>query len=488
MEQSPQAHAEAHGRGRRRRARRRRAARARAAVRHPVPAAGQLIPVHRNRASASRCGASTASGATTPRMRSSAARTPRASRRSSSRSRPMRCSSCRRARRSTTRIRRSPRTTTTRSSSSRRSARAGATSPADKRARLRVRATRVGLDMTRRDLQNMMANEKKPWEIGKSFDRAAIVSHLHPASATGHFTKGAIWLKVNGQVKQSSDLSKMIWSVAEQVAQPVDVLRALSRRHHLQRHARERRAGRCRATSWPATSTACTTSTSRSCEHEAAQSRHQGRQHRAHALRPRQRGRPERVAGARMDEPAGGHAQLRRHVLRPGRADRQRLVALADLRHSGRRTPASRAAPATRKARDPANAMQSRNDYGEAAYGGPAPPPGDKPHRYIFTVFALKVGKLEVPRERLVRDGRLHAQRQQDRDRELHGAVRPLTVVIPANAGIQRREHGRHWVPAFAGTTKSILRHQQAHAIAARLVVVLEAEQARRAARPRAAR
>jgi fumarylpyruvate hydrolase len=76
----------------------------------------------------------------------------------------------------------------------------------------------VGLDMTRRDLQNMMANEKKPWEIGKSFDRAAIVSYLHPSSRTGHFTKGAIWLKVNGDTKQSSDLSKMIWNVAEQIA------------------------------------------------------------------------------------------------------------------------------------------------------------------------------------------------------------------------------------------------------------------------------
>jgi fumarylpyruvate hydrolase len=81
-----------------------------------------------------------------------------------------------------------------------------------------VYAYAVGLDMTRRDLQNMMANEKKPWEIGKSFDRAAILSHLHPATATGHFTKGAIWLKVNGETKQSSDLNKMIWSVAEQVA------------------------------------------------------------------------------------------------------------------------------------------------------------------------------------------------------------------------------------------------------------------------------
>jgi fumarylpyruvate hydrolase len=89
--------------------------------------------------------------------------------------------------------------------------------PADK-AQDCVFAYAVGLDMTRRDLQNAMANEKKPWEIGKSFDHAAIISGLHPASTTGHFTKGAITLKVNGQVKQSSDLSKMIWNVSEQIA------------------------------------------------------------------------------------------------------------------------------------------------------------------------------------------------------------------------------------------------------------------------------
>jgi Raf kinase inhibitor-like YbhB/YbcL family protein len=45
----------------------------------------------------------------------------------------------------------------------------------------------------------------------------------------------------------------------------------------------------------------------------------------------------------------------------------------------------------------PAGAMQSRNDYGESGYGGPCPPPGDRPHRYIFTVYALKTGRLEVP-------------------------------------------------------------------------------------------
>jgi fumarylpyruvate hydrolase len=76
----------------------------------------------------------------------------------------------------------------------------------------------LGLDMTRRDLQNGMAAEKKPWEIGKSFDHAAVLGPIHPASKTGHFTKGAISLAVNGTIRQNSDLEKMIWSVAEQIA------------------------------------------------------------------------------------------------------------------------------------------------------------------------------------------------------------------------------------------------------------------------------
>jgi fumarylpyruvate hydrolase len=76
----------------------------------------------------------------------------------------------------------------------------------------------LGLDMTRRDLQNGMAAEKKPWEIGKSFDHAAVLGPIHPATKTGHFVNGAISLAINGTVKQSSDLKNMIWSVAEQIA------------------------------------------------------------------------------------------------------------------------------------------------------------------------------------------------------------------------------------------------------------------------------
>ena len=76
----------------------------------------------------------------------------------------------------------------------------------------------LGLDMTRRDLQRAMGDQKKPWEIGKSFDHAAVLGPIHPASKTGHFEKGAISLAVNGTVRQNSDLSKMIWSVAEQIS------------------------------------------------------------------------------------------------------------------------------------------------------------------------------------------------------------------------------------------------------------------------------
>ena len=76
----------------------------------------------------------------------------------------------------------------------------------------------VGLDMTRRDLQRAMGDEKKPWEIGKSFDHSAVLGPIHPAAKTGHFTKGAISLAVNDTVKQNSNLLNMSWNVAEQIA------------------------------------------------------------------------------------------------------------------------------------------------------------------------------------------------------------------------------------------------------------------------------
>ncbi len=77
----------------------------------------------------------------------------------------------------------------------------------------------VGLDMTRRDLQRKLGDEKKPWEIGKSFDKSAPIGPIHKVEQVGHLQKGAISLAVNGTVKQNSDLNHMTWSVAEQIAQ-----------------------------------------------------------------------------------------------------------------------------------------------------------------------------------------------------------------------------------------------------------------------------
>ncbi len=81
-----------------------------------------------------------------------------------------------------------------------------------------VYAYALGLDMTRRDLQRAMGDEKKPWEIGKSFDKSAPIGPLHPALAAAPLEKGSIWLKVNGVTKQDANLNQMIWSVAEQIS------------------------------------------------------------------------------------------------------------------------------------------------------------------------------------------------------------------------------------------------------------------------------
>jgi fumarylpyruvate hydrolase len=76
----------------------------------------------------------------------------------------------------------------------------------------------AGLDMTRRDLQNAAKKEGKPWDMGKGFDHSAPIGPLVPASKIGHPATGLIELKVNGKVRQTSDLAKMIWSVPETIA------------------------------------------------------------------------------------------------------------------------------------------------------------------------------------------------------------------------------------------------------------------------------
>lgn len=76
----------------------------------------------------------------------------------------------------------------------------------------------VGLDMTRRDLQGEAKKMGRPWEMGKAFDESAPCTALKPVAMVGHPAKGAIWLKVNGEVKQKGDLAEMIWNVPEMIA------------------------------------------------------------------------------------------------------------------------------------------------------------------------------------------------------------------------------------------------------------------------------
>ena len=75
----------------------------------------------------------------------------------------------------------------------------------------------VGLDMTRRDLQGEAKKQGRPWCIGKGFDQSAPIAPIHPASATGELSRGAITLAVNGTQRQSGDLSQLIWNVAETI-------------------------------------------------------------------------------------------------------------------------------------------------------------------------------------------------------------------------------------------------------------------------------
>ena len=75
----------------------------------------------------------------------------------------------------------------------------------------------VGLDMTRRDLQNAMKQNGRPWEIGKAFDYAAPIGEIYPV-ATVDIQNAAISLSVNGEPKQQGNINQLIWNVAETIA------------------------------------------------------------------------------------------------------------------------------------------------------------------------------------------------------------------------------------------------------------------------------
>lgn len=76
----------------------------------------------------------------------------------------------------------------------------------------------VSLDMTRRDLQGEMKKLGRPWEIGKAFEMSAPAGPIMPISQVGHPDEGEIWLKINDEIRQTGNLSQMIWKPSEMIS------------------------------------------------------------------------------------------------------------------------------------------------------------------------------------------------------------------------------------------------------------------------------
>ena len=76
----------------------------------------------------------------------------------------------------------------------------------------------VGIDLTRRDLQQEAKELGRPWDFGKAFDHSAPMGPLTPMQAVPSLEKGHIRLEVNGETRQQGDLSDLIWSVREHVS------------------------------------------------------------------------------------------------------------------------------------------------------------------------------------------------------------------------------------------------------------------------------
>jgi len=84
-----------------------------------------------------------------------------------------------------------------------------------------------GLDMTRRDLQFKARDKGRPWDLGKNFENAAVMSEIVEVSECGHIAAGDIRLSVNGDIRQTGNVSDLIWSVPELIAD-------LSKYYHLE--------------------------------------------------------------------------------------------------------------------------------------------------------------------------------------------------------------------------------------------------------------
>ena len=75
----------------------------------------------------------------------------------------------------------------------------------------------AGNDLTRRDLQTYAKQHGQPWDVAKGFDASAPLAAIRPAAA-GHIDRGRIWLKVNGGLRQESDVDQLVWKVPQVIA------------------------------------------------------------------------------------------------------------------------------------------------------------------------------------------------------------------------------------------------------------------------------
>jgi fumarylpyruvate hydrolase len=75
----------------------------------------------------------------------------------------------------------------------------------------------VGLDMTRRDLQGDMKKQGRPWCIGKAFEQSAPIGPITPAAQAGDVVNAEIYVQVNGQDRQRSNVAKLIWNIGETI-------------------------------------------------------------------------------------------------------------------------------------------------------------------------------------------------------------------------------------------------------------------------------
>ncbi len=76
----------------------------------------------------------------------------------------------------------------------------------------------IGFDLTKRDLQQRSKDKGQPWDMGKGFDQGGPIGEIQPVAKVGHPTQGAVWLKVNGELRQNGNLEQMSWKVAEVIA------------------------------------------------------------------------------------------------------------------------------------------------------------------------------------------------------------------------------------------------------------------------------